>query len=166
MSRAFVKEDSSSSILEEIAERQISPHPNYMTKEGFEHLKQRVDALAKARFEVLTPDSDSARHERALIDRDLRYYQARLQSAIVVEGQDPHADNVRFGAWVTLQDESGIIYKFRLVGEDEADAVQGLISWISPLAGQLLGKQVGDRIIWAREGIQTPVDITEITYSG
>ena len=45
-----------------------------------------------------------------------------------------------------LQLASGASQVFRLVGEDEADAAQGLLSWVSPLAQALLGREVGDAV--------------------
>ena len=47
---------------------------------------------------------------------------------------------------VTLELEGGARQKFRLVGEDEADAAQGLLSWAAPLAQVLLGKCAGDSV--------------------
>ncbi|HVC48730.1 MAG TPA: GreA/GreB family elongation factor [Burkholderiales bacterium] len=165
MSRAFVKEETSSSPLDDVAERQVSPHPNYMTEEGFNQLKRKVENLSNARLDTISAEDDHAIHEKALLERDLRYYQARLQSAIVVGDEGRQKDVVRFGAWVTLEDDSGKRFQFRLVGEDEADATQGMISWVSPLASQLLGKQAGNRIIWLRENKATPVEIMQITYA-
>ncbi len=47
---------------------------------------------------------------------------------------------------VTLLTAEGSERQFVLVGEDEADPAAGLISWVSPVAQQLLGKEVGDEI--------------------
>ncbi len=53
-------------------------------------------------------------------------------------------DLVLFGRRVTFRREDGRTQSFRIVGEDEADAAQGMISHISPIAKALLGKRVGD----------------------
>ena len=55
-------------------------------------------------------------------------------------------DRVRFGVLVTLRNEGGAGQSFRLVGEDEADAAHGLLSWVSPLGQALLGHEVGDTV--------------------
>ena len=47
---------------------------------------------------------------------------------------------------VTLQYEDGAERSYTLVGEDEADPAQGLISWISPIAQALIGASVGDEV--------------------
>jgi transcription elongation GreA/GreB family factor len=55
-------------------------------------------------------------------------------------------DRVRFGMRVTLELDTGARQVFRLVGEDEADAAQGLLSWMAPLAQSLLGKEAGESV--------------------
>jgi transcription elongation GreA/GreB family factor len=53
---------------------------------------------------------------------------------------------VRFGMRVMLRLPSHVTQAFRLVGEDEADASCGLISWMAPLAQALLGRESGERV--------------------
>ncbi|MBU6460517.1 MAG: GreA/GreB family elongation factor [Proteobacteria bacterium] len=159
MSRAFVKEDSASALMEEVVERPISTYPNYMTRQGFEQLKQHVDDLLRTRSRKGIQDTGMAG-----IERDLRYYQARLQSALVVDGKDPQTGRVHFGAKVTFVDSSGEEHVFRLVGEDEADVAKGRISWVSPLARQLLGKQIGGQVVWLRDDKPLSGEITAIVY--
>ena len=53
---------------------------------------------------------------------------------------------MRFGMRVTLHLPGGSAQAFRLVGEDEADATHGLISWTAPLAQSLLGREAGDSV--------------------
>ena len=81
------------------------------------------------------------------IDRDLRYLEARIGSAIVVPpGKGPEA---RFGARVTLQDPSGAVKTFQIVGEDEARTdPSALIPWSAPLAQSMLGAKPGDPVTW------------------
>jgi transcription elongation GreA/GreB family factor len=75
--------------------------------------------------------------------RDLRYYTARRASAqlLIPEG-DPEL--VLFGRRVSFHRQDGRTQSFRIVGEDEADGSQGMISYISPIAKALVGKRVGD----------------------
>ena len=53
---------------------------------------------------------------------------------------------VRFGSRVELRTAAGQLMRFRIVGEDEADPASGLISWVAPIAEQLLGARVGDEV--------------------
>jgi transcription elongation GreA/GreB family factor len=55
-------------------------------------------------------------------------------------------DTVQFGTEVTIVRDNGRRQAFRIVGEDEADPANGSISYVSPLARALLGKQIGDTV--------------------
>ncbi|MDB5493176.1 MAG: transcription elongation factor, partial [Phenylobacterium sp.] len=57
---------------------------------------------------------------------------------------DGAPDKVQFGRTVEIEREDGRRQSFRIVGEDEADPAGGSVSYVSPLAAALLGKQVGD----------------------
>ncbi len=75
--------------------------------------------------------------------RELRYYSARRASAQLVEAPQ-HPERVAFGVIVTLERDDGRTQSFRIVGEDEADPARGSVSYVSPLAAAVLGKEVGD----------------------
>ncbi len=139
MSRAFVREGEGG--LSALPERAVSPHPNLVTPRGLKAIEARVRALEGER-QTARAGGDEAL--RAGIERDLRYWRARAASARVIEPVVV-ADKVRFGTRVTVQlTRGGAPQSFRLVGEDEADAAQGLLSWLAPLAQALLGKAAGE----------------------
>ena len=79
------------------------------------------------------------------IDRELTHLSRRMKAVKVV---DPSAQGDRsrawFGATVTITDENDQERIVTLVGEDEADATAGRISWRSPLARALRGAAIGD----------------------
>lgn len=79
------------------------------------------------------------------IDRELAHLARRMKIARVI---DPAAQEDRgrawFGATVTLADEEDTELTITLVGQDEADAGAGLISWNAPLARALRGAAIGD----------------------
>ena len=77
--------------------------------------------------------------------RDLRYWSGRLASAELVTAS-ADGTHVHFGATVTIEREDGRRQTYRIVGEDEADPAKGSVSYVSPLAVALAGKQVGDTI--------------------
>jgi transcription elongation GreA/GreB family factor len=81
------------------------------------------------------------------VERDLRYWNARRASARLIE-PGVSAERVRFGMRVSLELAGGAKQSFRLVGEDEADAAQGLLSWVAPLAQALLGRARGERVAY------------------
>ncbi len=85
------------------------------------------------------------------IDSRVRFLTKRLESLKVVSAPPSDASKVYFGAWVTLEDENGSEARYRIVGPDELDLKQGLISIDSPLARALVGKQLD-----AEVRVQTP----------
>jgi transcription elongation GreA/GreB family factor len=145
MSRAFVKEDAAQPD-EDPPERPVSDLPNYVTRRG---LKQLEDWEARLIAEHAAAKSDpDGKKRKKIVERDLRYVRARLQTAIPVEVAPP--GEVRFGARVTLRATSGTDRVLRIVGEDEAEA-GGNISWASPFAQALLGAKSGQLLDWQGE---------------
>jgi len=140
VSRAFVRESDADPAA--LPERALSPHPNFVTPRGLKAIEARVREL-EAERQAAREGGDEA--TRARVERDLRYFSARRASARLVEPATS-CERVRFGMLVTLELPGGAHQKFRLVGEDEADAAQGLLSWVAPLAQVLLGKSAGDSV--------------------
>jgi len=89
-------------------------------------------------------------HELALLQRDLRWVEGRLQRAILVDPAAQALDRVRFGMTVEVRHEDGSTEALTIVGEDEAEPAAGRISWASPLAEALLGAEPGDDVVWQR----------------
>ena len=122
MSRAFVKEGTGE--LEPLPDLPISAHPNYVTARGLAVLKARLLArqgdLAALRARAERLD----RLPEAAAERDIRYLEARLRSAILVEAASPHSSEVAFGCRVVVE-IGGAEQVFEIVGEDEADAELG-----------------------------------------
>ena len=58
----------------------------------------------------------------------------------------------------------GAVRHWRIVGEDEADAGSGSVSWISPLARALAGARVGDEVLWPRPAGAQPLTVLAIRY--
>ncbi len=138
MSRAFVKEQDGGEAFEDLPERPVSPHTNFVTPEGLAQMEAEVARL-QAAFSALEPE---AKADEARVTRELNYWTARLGSAQLVE--PAHGDEVRFGSTVTIQREDDSRQTFRIVGEDEADPAKGSISYTSPMSRALTGKGVGD----------------------
>ncbi|MDR7036261.1 MULTISPECIES: transcription elongation factor GreA [Methylobacterium] len=138
MSIAFVREREGGEAFEDLPDRPISPHPNFVTPQGLAQIDAEVKRL-QAEAGKLSPEdkADSAR-----VSRDLRYWTARLNSAQLVE--KVAGDTVHFGSTVSIEREDGSKQTFHIVGEDEADPNKGSLSYVAPLARALTGKSVGD----------------------
>ena len=164
MSRAFVKEDNETLTSEELPERPVSAEPNYVTQAGFEGLRAKVDQLNAEHAQLKHAAEDFDRPRLTQIERDLRYYRAKLDSAIPVDLAAQPRDEVRFGASVKAEDENGATHIFTIVGQDEADVVHGKVNWQSPLARALMGARVGDTVTWHRPAGATSLEVLDIRY--
>ena len=81
----------------------------------------------------------------------MRFLQKRLDELNVVDSKPSDLSKVYFGAYVSLEDVDGQSHKFRIVGPDEFNLAEGLLSCDSPLGKALLGKAEGDTV-----AVQTP----------
>lgn len=153
MSKAFTKESDDDGVAE-IPEREISSFPNLVTAEGLALIDAAIGEQSAAHAAALAADDREAAARAA---RELRYWTLRRNSA-QVQPSPAGNDVVAFGSRVEILREDGRKARYRIVGEDEADPAQGLLSWASPLARALLGKEVGDEV----EAGATAAEIMEI----
>ena len=140
MSIAFVREKEGGEAFEDLPDRPISPHTNFVTPAGLEQIEAEVARLEDESAKL--EPGDKAGHAR--VSRDLRYWSARKNSAQVVQAVD--GETVHFGSTVTVVREDDSRQTFHIVGEDEADPNKGSISYVAPLARALTGKSVGDTV--------------------
>jgi transcription elongation factor GreB len=167
MSQAFVKEPDEGAPEEGLPERQISDHPNHVTPAGLRQLKQKVGELEQRRLDLLAAqenDDALARGQLDYVDRDLRYFTRRFDSAILVDPRRQPRRMVKFGAAVTVLEQGGARRTFTIVGEDEADLKAGKISYVSPLAEALLDARVGATVLWRRPAGNRELSIEAIDY--
>ena len=162
MSGGFARE-SDGDTPEDLPELPLSEHRNYVTPRGLEQLRERL-ARAQARARDAEGDAIGAMPERRHAERDIRWLQARIASAVQVDPATHPRDRVAFGATVEVADPEGVSHVYRIVGEDEADPEHGLVSWVSPLARALNGARVGDEVVWQRPIGNVPIEVTSIGY--
>lgn len=138
----------------------MTPRNNYITPQGFAALRARYEQLFSIERPKLVEtiswaagngdrsengDYIYGRKRLREIDRELNHLSRRMKDAKVVDpARQPDRAKVWFGATVTIVDEDDRERVVTLVGEDEADASSGRISWKSPLARALKGAAVGD----------------------
>ena len=165
MSCAFVKENDLEHAGIDIPERPLSEEPNYVTPRGLSLLNQTIDDLEKEREALITKKDDPmVRQKIVMIERDMRYVAARIESAILTNPQEEDPSHVLFGAKVTVEDEDGASLTFEIVGEDEANIHEGRVSYLSPLAEALLGGAVGDEVVWEKPMGKSYLTIQKISY--
>jgi transcription elongation GreA/GreB family factor len=139
MSKAFTKEPETGDVYDDLPDRPVSPH-NLVTPKGLEMIEAE---LARLHLEHAAAQEANDRALLAKTNRDLRYWTSRRATAQVM-APPKNAKEVHFGSTVTILREDGRRQTYRLVGEDEADPSQGTLSYVSPVAQALIGKQVGD----------------------
>ena len=99
------------------------------------------------------------------IDRRIRFLTRRLEIAEVVDpALQPNRDQVFFGARVLYSDSAGEEFNVTIVGVDEAEPLQGKISWISPVARALIKAREGDTVVLRTPGGVEELDILEVHY--
>ena len=152
---------------------------NYISKDGLEKLISERDELQKVeRPEVVKTVSWAAslgdRSENAdyqygkkrlrEIDRRLRFLNARINTAEIVNFKSKLTKTVQFGATVTIENTEGEIKVVQILGEDEINSDAKAISWKSPLARSLLGKLEGDEVSVPTPSGEIEYEITRVIY--
>jgi transcription elongation factor GreB len=163
MSRAFVKEGDGD--LDPLPDLPLSPHPNYVTPRGLAALQTRLLETQATLTALRARPERLNKLPEAAAERDIRYLEARLRSAILTDPTSLPLSEVAFGLCVTVRDEAGGTQTYEITGEDESDAALGRIAPSSPLARALLGGSVGDAVIWRKPSGPIPLEITAITYA-
>jgi transcription elongation factor GreB len=153
---------------------------SYITPEGFERLRGEFDHLWKVERPKVTnavsvaaalgdrsENADYIYGKKRLreIDHRIRFLSKRIDELTVVH-PDPEQQKGRvyFGAWVTLEDEEGDQTRYRVVGPDESDPSEGLISMDSPVGRSLMRREVDDEVVVRRPRGETTYVILEIAY--
>lgn len=160
MSRAFVKEDVNGPP--ELPDLPLSPHPNYVTPRGLASLQARLRDTQTTLAQLRARTERLDKLPEAAAERDIRYLEARLRSAILVDPARHPGSEVAFGHRVTVADPEGVETTYEITGEDEADASLGRIAPQSPLARALIGAEVGDTVLWRRPTGAVELDILQI----
>lgn len=158
----------------------MSDRPNYITPAGFRRLREEYEALfAGERPKLLetiawaaangdrseNADYQYGRRRLREVDRRINFLSKRMKEAKVTDpAAQPDKSRVWFGAIVRLVDEDEIERTVTLVGEDEAEAAEGRISWYSPLARAIRGAAVGDLRRVALPSGERGLEIIEISY--
>ena len=107
----------------------------------------------------------AAKERQGFLDARMKYVEARLSLAEVIDPSTLRGTRVVFGATVLLEEsESGEEVTYTIVGEDEADAKAGLISITSPLARALIGKELDDTIRFKAPGGMREYELVNVTF--
>ncbi|GAB3196274.1 transcription elongation factor GreB [Pontibacter aydingkolensis] len=171
MSRAFVKEDDAGQAPI-IPPRAALPSgvANYVTPPGLEQLRTELSDLEAERAKTEANREDEAERSRQLVILNGRIsaLTSRISSAKVIEPKEQPADEVRFGATVTLRTISGgkkgFKRKFTIVGVDEASVEKGLIAFVAPIVKAIQGLKKGEQTNLPMGRGEEVIEVEEVSY--
>ncbi len=128
-----------------------------------------IQAIAEARAQGDLSENaeyDAAKEKQGFIEGRLADLEAKLSNAQIIDPKTLDADGrVVFGATVELEDaESGDTVTYQIVGDDEADIKQGMISVSSPIARALIGKYAGDSVEVQAPGGVRHYEVLDVEY--
>jgi transcription elongation factor GreB len=183
MNKAFTKE-SDSDADDDDAAAGVPALPagsrNYITPSGYKRLREELMTLLDderpkiveivswaAKNGDRSENGDYLYGKKRLreIDRRIRFLSKRLD---IAEVADPSVhrgrDQVFFGATVTYANAQGDERTITIKGIDEADSLQGEVSWISPIARALLKAHAGDEVQLVTPGGAERIEVLEVRY--
>lgn len=182
MSKAFTKESDDAPDDDEVDAPDALPAntKNYMTPSGFAALQTELRTLLYGErpkiVEIVawaagngdrSENGDYIYGKKRLreIDKRVRYITKRIESAEVVEPErQQHLEQVFFGATVTYARADDSEHTITLVGVDEADAENGKVSWVAPIARALLKARVGDVVELRTPAGVEPLEVLALRY--
>jgi transcription elongation factor GreA len=146
--------------LKERADDMASAEKVPMLAEGHRKLSEQVRHLKKERPSIVeaieaarahgdlseNAEYHAAKERQGQVEAMIADMEDQLSRAMVIDPSTLSGNKVVFGATVTLLDEDEKKVKYQLVGQVEADAKDGKISYNSPLGRALIGRERGDEI--------------------
>ncbi len=131
-----------------------------MLAEGYERLTTDLKALREERPKIVdaieearahgdlseNAEYHAAKERQGQVEAQIAEIEDKVTRAQIIDPTTLSGDRIIFGATVTLLDEDDKPIKYQIVGQTEADASVGRISYSSPLARAMIGKQVEDEI--------------------
>ncbi|MDJ0641361.1 MAG: transcription elongation factor GreA [Erythrobacter sp.] len=131
-----------------------------MLAEGYERLTTDLKALREERPKIVdaieearahgdlseNAEYHAAKERQGQVEAQIAEIEDKVSRAQIIDPATLSGDRIIFGATVTLLDEDDKPIRYQIVGQTEADASKGRISYSSPLARALIGKQVEDEI--------------------
>ena len=153
----------------------MTPFGEAALRDELEHLTrvirpQIVDAIATAREHGDLKENaeyHAAREQQSFTEGRIQDIESKLADSEVVDiSKIPSGDKVIFGSLVNIINlETDEAFEYRIVGDDEADVNQGKISYKSPIARALIGKEVGDIAVVQAPSGEIEYEIDAVTYN-
>jgi transcription elongation factor GreA len=128
-----------------------------------------IQAIAEARAHGDLKENaeyHAAKDQQGFVEARIKEIEAKLSNTQVIDVTTVDAKGkIVFGATVELLDEqTGREIVYRIVGEDEADIKDGLVSFTSPIARALIGKNEGDDVSFSAPGGEKHYEVIQVRY--
>lgn len=131
-----------------------------MLAEGYEMLTAELNALRKERPLIVdaieearahgdlseNAEYHAAKERQGQVEAQISDLEDKVSRAQIIDPASLSGDRIIFGATVTLLDEDDKPSRYQIVGQPEADAKKGRISYNSPLGKALIGRKVGEEV--------------------
>ena len=131
-----------------------------MLAEGYEKLTADLQALRQERPRIVdaieearahgdlseNAEYHAAKERQGHVEAMIGEIEDRVSRAQIIDPSSLSGDRIVFGATVTVRDDGDKPQRYQIVGQTEADARQGRISYDSPMGRALIGKQVGEEV--------------------
>lgn len=131
-----------------------------MLAEGYEKLTATLKALRQERPKIVdaieearahgdlseNAEYHAAKERQGQVEASIADLEDRISRAQIIDPASLSGDKIVFGATVTLIDDDDKPVRYQIVGQTEADAKMGRISYSSPLGRALIGKKAGEEI--------------------
>lgn len=130
---------------------------------------QVIQAIAEAREHGDLKENaeyHAAKEQQGFIEGRIKELEGKLSNLQVIDVTSMNVSGkVIFGCTVDLIDEdSGQEITYKIVGEDESDIKTGLVSFTSPIARALIGKNEGESVEFSAPGGDKQYEILEVRY--
>lgn len=166
MSRGFIKEGDQEEIPI-LTPRAYLPDgvTNYVTQVGMDELLDEKQMLINNRDHLDIIDENERRIALNHINAKLQLLNERILTAKIIDLDKQSQDEIWFGASVTVKiDNETKLQQYQIVGVDEADVSKGKISFTSPIAKLLMGKEIGEKAALKLAKGDRIFEIMEIVY--
>jgi transcription elongation factor GreA len=151
-----------------------------MTRKGYERLRAELDRMRSEERVKISHEIEKARaygdlsenaeyhyakDKQGMIEAKIRDLEDKMTRAEVIEIANLSGDKVTFGSTVVLEDiETKERVTYQIVGSFEADPAAGRLSYESPLAHSMIGKEEGDDVIIKNNKGQKTFEIIKVSY--
>jgi transcription elongation factor GreA len=158
----------------------MSIEANFVTKRGLHALRERLRAIKEVDRPQNVQDIEEARahgdlsenaeyhaakERQGFIDAEKRDIEDQLSRAQMIDPASLSGDRVVFGAKVTLVNiDTDEEVSYQIVGVSEADLKSGTISYESPLARAMIGKEEGDEVVFRAPGGARTYEVVGVAF--